>query len=181
MVDCQQSTTTHVRPDWLRSLRAIPLAVGSIFVLRTAEYLLLRTLPTGWYQVVTSLTSAAVILSVLYLYLQWRDAARASAQTCDRLLHLERVRNETTELLVHDLKNQLTVVGGALFILGAEPMPTSEGDESHQEVLKCAANAQRRLVALLDQAIDLCSNDPAADPAAAQAPSALQAPRPRRQ
>lgn len=174
MVDWQQRPIARVKPNWRRFIGAVPLAVGSIFVLRTAEYLLLRTLPTGWYQVVTSLTSAAVILSVLYLYLQWRDAARASAQTCDRLLQLERVRNDTTELLVHDLKNQLTVVGGALFILGLDRTQESESDESHQDVLKSAANAQRRLVALLDQAIDLCSTDPAAAP---PAPATLPVPR----
>lgn len=164
MLDCQRTATTRVKPDWRRSIGAIPLAVGSIFVLQTAEHLLLQRLPAGWYQVVTSLTEASVILWVLYLYLQWRDAAKVSAQTCERLLRLERVRTETTELLVHDLKNQLTVVGGALCILGSDQKLSSVLGGPQQEVLASAANAQRRLVALLDQAIDLSSADPAVAP-----------------
>lgn len=160
MVDSLKTSTIRGKSGWRRSVGAIPLAVGSIFVLQAAERVLLQTLPTGWYHVVTSLTEASVILCVLFLYLQWRDQAKVTAEHCRRLLHLEQVREETTGMLVHDLRNQLTVLGGTLLILGSDGKLSSVLDESHREMLASAANAQRRLCALLDKVIDVSSEGP---------------------
>ncbi len=75
-------------------------------------------------------------------------------QEQERLLELERVRRETSDLIIHDLRNPLTTISGALDMLGLTlPEEVQQANAQLLHLAKSSADRMQRLVnALLDVA-----------------------------
>jgi two-component system sensor histidine kinase/response regulator len=142
---------------WKRSLAAVPLVVGGIFALQASEYLLLMSLPVLWYHVVTALIQAAIVLALVYLYWGWECQAEETRQAYERLAKLERLRDDMTAMLVHDLRNPLTVIGATLDILLARPEVMGQLTQNQSQFLTGAARSQRHLAGMIDDIVDVAS------------------------
>jgi len=141
---------------WRRSVAAIPLALGGIFALQVSEYLLLRIhLSPQWYHAVTALIQAAIALILLHLYWGWQDQAEETRRAYERLANLERLRDGMTAMLIHDLKNPVTVIGAALSVVLSGSQGTEELTESHREFVETAANSTQRLARMIDDVVDV--------------------------
>ncbi len=70
-----------------------------------------------------------------------------------KLLELQRLREETSELIVHDLRNPLSLVAGALNML--EMMLPEEVLQANREILDLALTNTERLKRLVDSLLDI--------------------------
>lgn len=70
-----------------------------------------------------------------------------------QLVELERVRQETTHLIVHDLRNPLSTISGVLSMF--EVVLPPEVLEANRELLTIATTASRRMQRLIDSLLDL--------------------------
>jgi signal transduction histidine kinase len=82
-------------------------------------------------------------------------AAQVSALQTEKehLLELQRVRQETSDLIVHDLRNPLGTIGNVIQML--EMMLPAEVLEANQELLAIAISSCSRMQGLVDSLLDV--------------------------
>ncbi len=85
--------------------------------------------------------------------LQVRQTLSGLQQDHDRLLELERVRQETSDLIVHDLRNPLTTISGALDML--ELTLPEDVQQTNSQLLHLARSASDRMQRLINALLDV--------------------------
>ncbi|MEI6501045.1 MAG: hypothetical protein WCP21_08460 [Armatimonadota bacterium] len=137
---------------------ALPVAVTALLALQAVELLLVTAAPLRGAQFASTLLLAASTFCAAYYYLAWRGEAKAAARAACRLEQLEADHSEDAALVVHDLENQLTVIGAALGLVLGDERTVDLLSPNQLECLELALNAQRKLVELLDEVAETNSD-----------------------
>jgi len=105
-----------------------------------------------WYHAVATGLSAAVVTVTGVLYLRWRSSAIQAEDALSRLRASEALREDLTNMLIHDLKNPLAAsLGGAqLLLLSGRSL-----SDTDRELLTMSIESQHRLVGMIGDLLDI--------------------------
>ncbi|MBD3347807.1 MAG: hypothetical protein GF400_01270 [Candidatus Eisenbacteria bacterium] len=142
--------------SWVGALVVAVLVAGAAQVLL---YLVsLRTEPVQRH-VISGAFHAVVILIPVGLFLAWRRTARMERYLRAKLQKAVELRDDLTDMLVHDLKNPTIAAGMALGSLRTKAEEKTLGDEETDELLEVARKSCRRVENMIGDLLTLARGE----------------------
>ena len=157
--------TTRVFPkrsfsSWRFWLPALLLGILAVVVSEDIDdWLLQAHVPRVWYVLVSRTLGAAMIIIPLYLYLVWRQTAEREKYVNERLREAESLREDLTNMLVHDLKSPIVSAGMALNALRRLSNTQGERSPREKEMLQIALDNYQRLDFMVQNLLDVARTE----------------------
>jgi two-component system, sensor histidine kinase and response regulator len=133
-------------------LMAVVVTVCAMALLQLAQHLFFMNLPMFWYHATAAALNSAAVTVIIVLYLTWRRTALAAEEALRLLQTSERLREDLTSMLVHDLKHPLTasLLGSRILLERRDALEPAE-----REMLAIAIQNQTRLVGMIEDLLDI--------------------------
>jgi signal transduction histidine kinase len=140
---------------WHLWLPAVLLALLSIIVTMDLDDWLEGRVPHLAYVLISRTLGAALLVIPIILYLVWRGAAQREKLAREELQAAVELRDDLTNMLVHDLKTPIVSSGMALRML-VRLQAADERDSAHEkDLLKLALDSHRRMDAMVQDILDV--------------------------
>jgi signal transduction histidine kinase len=109
-------------------------------------------LPMLQYHLISGGLNAVVVSVTAILYVQWRSTAVTAQEALSRLRASEALRDDLTSMLVHDLKNPLTIslMSSKMLLDRSQTLVAQDRD-----MLTMAVRSQKRLVSMIEDLLDI--------------------------
>lgn len=144
-----------VSGTWRTRTIALGVAVLLILLLEGLQHTVLMSLSYTSYHLITGLVQAAIIVSLIFVYLRWRRHAERAEHALQHLRQAEKLRDDMSAMLIHDLKNPLISASMALQNVVRRQHAIRCMDEGELELLDMARQSQLRLLGMIGDLLDI--------------------------
>lgn len=158
MTEPSPQTDEHFGPvsgTWRTRTIAFGVALVLIVFLEALQHTVLMSLSYTSYHLITGLVQAAIIVSLIFVYLRWRRHAERAQHALEHLREAESLRDDMSAMLIHDLKNPLISASMALQNVVRRQHAIRCMDEGELELLDMARQSQLRLLGMIGDLLDI--------------------------
>ncbi|MEN6641913.1 MAG: HAMP domain-containing sensor histidine kinase [Armatimonadia bacterium] len=158
MTEPPPRTEEHFGPvsgTWRTRTIAFGVALVLIVFLEALQHTVLMSLSYTSYHLITGLVQAAIIVSLIFVYLRWRRHAERAQHAFEHLREAESLRDDMSAMLIHDLKNPLISASMALQNVVRRQHAIRCMDEDELELLDMARQSQLRLLGMIGDLLDI--------------------------
>lgn len=140
---------------WRFWLPAACLALGAVVATQDLDTWLEGRIPYLWYLLVSRTLGLALLVIPIFLYLVWRRTAQGERAAHEQLDAAVQLREDLTNMLVHDLKAPLASAGMALNILKRGQAADRRDPSEEEALVELASSSCRRLQGMVQDMLDV--------------------------